>query len=275
MQVHLTLQERLADLRNERGLTLSELAEKTQIPTATLSTYENNDTKEIYHGNLVILADFYGVSLDYLLGRTDIRRHEDTPIMDLDLTDDAVDVLKSGRINNRLLCEIITNEKFEELMADTEIYVDGIATVMFNDIDLALEHVRSMIIEETPEAAEDRTLRTLEAAQIKEEDFFCDVTHKNWDQILHDIRKNHEDNNEIAGDETPAQKALNALMAEVKTIVKAYRDPVPPFTDLFCELFNVKDKIDEEEKRTLEKVFRKSELLQQYNKKGKKKRRKY
>ena len=275
MQVHLTLQERLADLRNERGLTLSELAEKTQIPTTTLSTYENNDTKEIYHGNLVILADFYGVSLDYLLGRTDIRRHEDTPIMDLDLTDDAVDVLKSGRINNRLLCEIITNGKFEELMADTEIYVDGNAAGMFNDIDLALEQIRSEIIEQTPEAAMDRTLKTLEAAQIKEEDFFCDVTHKNWDQILHDIRKNHEDNNEIAGDETPAQKELKALKAEVETIVKAYRDPVPPFTDLFCEKFLVKDKVDEEEKRTLQRVFRKSELLQQYNKKGKKKRRKH
>ena len=275
MNVRLTLQERLKDLRVERGLDLKELSEQTQISRSALGNYENDDYKEINHGNLVILADFYGVSLDYLLGRTDIRRHEDTPIMDLDLTDDAVDVLKSGRINNRLLCEIITNEKFEELMADTEIYVDGIATVMFNDIDLALEHVRSMIIEETPEAAEDRTLRTLEAAQIKEEDFFCDVTHKNWDQILHDIRKNHEDNNEIAGDETPAQKELKALIAEVKTIVKAYRDPVPPFTDLFCEKFLVKDKVDEEEQRTLQRVFRKSDLLQQYNKKGKKKRRKH
>lgn len=275
MNVRLTLQERLKDLRVERGLDLKELSEQTQISRSALGNYENDDYKEINHGNLVILADFYGVSLDYLLGRTDIRRHEDTPIMDLDLTDDAVDVLKSGRINNRLLCEIITNEKFEELMADTEIYVDGIAAGMFNDIDLSLEQIRSEIIEQTPEAAMDRTLKTLEAAQIKEEDFFCDVTHKNWDQILHDIRKNHEDNNEIAGDETPAQKELKALKAEVETIVKAYRDPVPPFTDLFCEKFHVKDKVDEEEKRTLQRVFRKSDLLQQYNKKGKKKRRKH
>ena len=34
-----------------------------------------------------------------------------------------MELLKSGRINNRLLCEIATHENFVTLMADTEIYV--------------------------------------------------------------------------------------------------------------------------------------------------------
>lgn len=50
-----------------------------------------------------------------------------------------IDLLLSGSINNRLLCEIATHDKFKELMADTEIFVDGIATKRFNDLNSPLE----------------------------------------------------------------------------------------------------------------------------------------
>jgi hypothetical protein len=69
------------------------------------------------------------------------------------------------------LCEIATNEKFEKLMADAEIYVDGIATMRFTDLNASLADARSAILAEHPEAAGDRILQTLEAAQIDEEDF--------------------------------------------------------------------------------------------------------
>ena len=40
-----------------------------------------------------------------------------------------VALLKSGRINNRLLCELATHKDFIKFLADIEIYVDGIATI--------------------------------------------------------------------------------------------------------------------------------------------------
>lgn len=67
--------------------------------------------------------------------------------------------------------------KLEEL-ADTEIYVDGMAAMRFHDMNSSLAALRAMILENNPEAAEDRSLRILEACQIGEEDFFCHVTHK-------------------------------------------------------------------------------------------------
>ena len=88
--------------------------------------------------------------------------------------------MKSGRINNRLLCEIATHERFIKLLADAEIYVDGIATMRIRDLNSSLEAARVMILEENPEAAADRYLQTLEAGQIEEEDFFCHITHKSW-----------------------------------------------------------------------------------------------
>lgn len=261
MKVQISLQERLKDLRVERGLTLQELSSQTRLSTSALGNYENNDLKEVNHGSLVILADFYDVTVDYLLGRTDIRKHEKTPVMDLNLSDDAVDLLTSGKINNRLLCEILTNEKFIDLMADAEIYVDGIATMRFNDLNQSLEYERSRIIEQNPEAAADRTLKTLEAAQISEEDFFCHVTHKSWDAILHDVREDHEKDSESAEKETEMQKKMKQLVAQTKNAKKIYRDPVPSFTEIFCQAFDIEDKIDADEKTILQKIFRKSQLV--------------
>ena len=47
MKTQITLQERLRDLRFEKGLKLEELSAQTGISTSALSNYENNDYKEI------------------------------------------------------------------------------------------------------------------------------------------------------------------------------------------------------------------------------------
>ena len=126
MKQGITVQERLKDLRTERHLKLEELAAATKISKSALGSYENDDYKEISHKNLVALADFYEVSTDYLLCRTENRNHPGMELTELHLSDDMVELLKSGHINNRLLCEIATHEDFVTLMADTEIYVDGV-----------------------------------------------------------------------------------------------------------------------------------------------------
>ena len=71
MQVNLTIQERLKDLRVERGLTLEQLSEKTGISKSALGKYEAEDFKDISPYSMVELAKFYGVSTDYLLGLTE------------------------------------------------------------------------------------------------------------------------------------------------------------------------------------------------------------
>ena len=136
----------------EQGLNLEELAQKTGISKSALGSYENDNDeyKEINHGSLLKLADFYQVSVDYLLGLTNNRKYENTPIEELHLSDEVVELLKSERFNNRLLCEIISHEKFKELLADAEIYVDGMATMRFHDMNSSLAAVRAMILENIP-----------------------------------------------------------------------------------------------------------------------------
>ena len=137
-----TIQERLKDLRLNKGLKLEELAEQTGISKSALGSYEKDDYKEINHGNLILLADFYGVSLDYLFCRTENRAEINTPLRELHLSDEMVALLKSGRINNRLLCELATHKDFIKFLADIEIYVDGIATIQIQNLNLIIRDIR-------------------------------------------------------------------------------------------------------------------------------------
>ena len=137
-----SIQERLWELRKDKGLNLEELSELTGISKSALGSYEKEDYKEINHGNLITLADFYGVSVDYLLCRTENREQINIPLTELHLNDEMVALLKSGRINNRLLCELTTHKDFIKFLADIEIYVDGIATMQIQNLNALVDTVR-------------------------------------------------------------------------------------------------------------------------------------
>ena len=257
MKCKITLQERLKDLRVAHNLNLEELAKLTGISKSALGNYENNDYKEINNGNLVTLAQFYNVSTDYLLCLTENKNHPNTDLTNLHLSDDMIDLLLSGSINNRLLCEIATHDKFKELMADTEIFIDGIATKCFNDINDYLEDVRTEIINRHPNIDEDIPLRTLSASQIREEDFFCHITHKTWDTILKDIRKNHEqDIDSISEDDDTLS------LQKIRQIMISSGNNIDKFIKIFCNSFQLKyKKLSEDEKEFLRKLFKKSPII--------------
>ncbi|MDF2713183.1 MAG: Xre family transcriptional regulator [Paenibacillus sp.] len=61
--------DRIAHLREKRGLTQEELSNKLGISRAALSHYETNRREPDYE-TLRNIANFFDISLDYLLGRT-------------------------------------------------------------------------------------------------------------------------------------------------------------------------------------------------------------
>ena len=64
------MQTRLKELRKQAGLTQIQLQLKTGIEQALLSKFENGQRVPPVE-TLLTLADFYQVSIDYLLHRTD------------------------------------------------------------------------------------------------------------------------------------------------------------------------------------------------------------
>jgi transcriptional regulator with XRE-family HTH domain len=64
------LNQRLKELRNEKNFTLKFVAEQLNVTIRTICRYEDG-SREPSISMLKNLCDFYDVSADYLIGRTD------------------------------------------------------------------------------------------------------------------------------------------------------------------------------------------------------------
>lgn len=64
--------ERLILLRKEHALTQDKAAKELKIPMRTYQGLEADGAKTHYD-TLIKIADHYGVSVDWLMGRTDVR----------------------------------------------------------------------------------------------------------------------------------------------------------------------------------------------------------
>ena len=201
MQPKLTIQERLKDLRVERGLTLEQLSAETGISKSALGKYEADDFKDISPFSMVELAKFYGVSTDYLLGLTEHKNYPNTELDALHLGDDAIEILKTGKFNHRLLSELICHRDFQRFMLDAEIYVDRIADMRIKDMNAVLEAVRQMALMKNGGDENDLHLRTLEVAQIREDEYFGSLIADDLKGILRDIRSEHRPDT-MTADET-------------------------------------------------------------------------
>lgn len=211
MNIKLTIPERLKDLRTERGLTLEQLSEATGISRAALGKYETDDFKDISPFSIAALAKFYGVSADYLMGLTERKNHPNTELDALHLGDDAIEVLKAGQFNHRLLSELICHKDFQRLMLDAEIYVDRIADMRINDMNTVLKAVRQMVLSKREDSANDLYLRTLELAQVPEEEYFSHVVADDLNEILRDIREAHKTDSTTADEPSAAAQVQQQL----------------------------------------------------------------
>ena len=213
MQPKLTIQERLKDLRVERGLTLEQLSTETGISKSALGKYEADDFKDISPFSMVELAKFYGVSTDYLLGLTEQKNHPNTELDALHLGDDAIEVLRTGKFNRRLLLELICHKDFQRSMLDAEIYVDRIADMRVNDMNAVLEAVRQMALMKNGGDENDLYLRTLEVAQIREDEYFGSLIADDLKDILRDIRNDHRPDT-MTADESSLAAAVQGQLQD-------------------------------------------------------------
>ena len=229
MQPKLTIQERLKDLRVERSLTLEQLSAETGISKSALGKYEADDFKDISPFSMVELAKFYGVSTDYLLGLTEQKNHPNTELDALHLGDDAIEILRTGKFNHRLLSELICHKDFQRFMLDAEIYVDRIADMRVKDMNAVLEAVRQMALMKNGGEENDLHLRTLEVAQIREDEYFGSLIADDLKGILRDIRNEHrpdtmtaDERSLVATVQGQLQDAMNFEGSSEEKKIRAY-----------------------------------------------------
>ena len=233
----LTIQERIKDLRVERRLTLKELEEQTGLSSSALGSYEADDTKDIGHYALIRLAKFYGVTVDYLLGLTETKRHPNADLVDLRLSDAMIDVLKEGRVDTALLGELVAHPDFVKLLADIQIYVEGIAAMQIQNLNAWVDVARAEIVEKYQPEENDRTTYLLQAAHVDEREYFT-------------------------SNSAPENSAVEELKQDLEEVARFNGSKLEQLIMLFCKQTKLRyNKLTEEEKQWLTRIAQKSELL--------------
>ena len=260
--MELSIQERLKDLRVERGLTLEQLAEQTHLSKSALGSYEAEDFKDISHYAIIKLAKFYGVTADYLLGLSQTKNHPNADLADLHLSDDMIELLKSERVDNSLLCELAAHPDFPRLMADLEIYVNGIAGKQVQSANAIVDAVSTTIMKQHNPGLSDPQLRQLIAAHIDDDSFCRYVIQQDISKIALDLRETHKDDFFSVPEDNP----LKGFLQAVDETVSEDSDPETASLMFICKRLKLNfKKLSDEEKKWLKKIAEKSDLLKNPN----------
>ena len=264
MQVKLTIQERLKDLRCERKLTLEELSEKVGVSKSALGNYESDTYKDMSPFAIARLARFYGVSTDYLLGLTENKDREGGEITELQLSDEALEKLRTGTFNHRLLSEMIAHDGFPRLMTDMEIVVDRIAEMRVQNMDVILEKARQEVIAKHNPDENDLHMRTIEQAlKLDEKSFFGHVVHEDIDAIMYDIREAHKNDSMTADEGSIPTK--DTVMDQIQQAMDS-KTGAEFIAKQFCDTMQIpREKVSENEMVMLINLLGKSPQIKNIN----------
>ena len=227
-----------------------------------MGSYEGDNFKDISHYALIELAKFYEVTVDYLLGRSQTKNHPNANLADLRLSDDMIELLKSGRVDNSLLCELAVHPDFPRLMADLEIYVNGVAVKQVQTVNAIVDTMSATIMKQYNPGLTDPQLRQLIAAHIDDDSFCRYVIQQDINKIALDLREAHKDDFFSVPEDNP----LKGLLQAVDEAASEYCDPEQASLAFICKRLRLNyKKLSEEEKKWLKKISEKSDLLKNPN----------
>jgi transcriptional regulator with XRE-family HTH domain len=109
--------KKLKGLREQKGLSQEALAEKLNIPRSTVTNYENSDNRMPRNKRLKEIASFFGVTVDYLMDRSDtdqLNNAEESFLDDIDkLTLEEIIMKHSPEIDGKP----VTKEELNVMIA--------------------------------------------------------------------------------------------------------------------------------------------------------------
>lgn len=119
-----TIGQRLAELREQKGLTKEELAERVGVSTSTLSRLEGGQIQKFSDEMLTALVREFNVSSDFLLGLTNIPDRKNYDIGELGLSALAARNLYTRKVNADVVNLMLENSRFATLTAMIAQYFD-------------------------------------------------------------------------------------------------------------------------------------------------------
>lgn len=192
-----SINDRIKDLRLERNLLQSDF-EQIGISASTLSDYEK-DGSTIPSYVIPKLAEFFGVTTDYLFGLTNIRQPENNSLNGIYFSDNAIEFLKRKDINIKLLSEIIEHPGFKQFLLDAECYVDGHVDTGIDQFSTLFKFAGLKIEKQAPNLEKDSIINGIKRTDELARTFHANLLANDLLPILNDLKANHRKDNETAG----------------------------------------------------------------------------
>lgn len=117
--------ERLRELREARKLGLNDVADIIHVSRPTYSRIEKGEAS-ISGEAIIELAKFYDVPTDYILGMVDTPEKTYYELQELGISVEAAKNLYSGKVDPRVINELLVNEKFISAVSMMSIYFSGV-----------------------------------------------------------------------------------------------------------------------------------------------------
>lgn len=110
-----TVRERIQDQLKERKVTQGELAAAIGVSESALSRFLSGKTDKIGDDSIIKIADFLGVSTDFILGQTDFPERRNYDIEELGLSYKAAMALYTREVDTDVVNRILENPRFPEI----------------------------------------------------------------------------------------------------------------------------------------------------------------
>lgn len=222
MNSRLTLGEKLKDLRVAKKLKLADVEAQTGISTSTLGRLENatgqdNDDIRVGYQDIEVLVRFYGVPADFLFGLTDNdKEHREYEIDALRLSDAAIDVLKDGQLNNRLISEFLSHPDFPKLLRAMEIYIDRKVLPQMNTMNAMYKMTEQALKENTDISDNDELLAFLQLSVVDEDEYLRYRISERFNMVMKSLFDSHKK-------DKPSPEYAD-MLAEMKEDVQTFLD---------------------------------------------------
>ena len=110
-----TVRQRIQELIKERKITQAELAAEIGMAESSLSRFLSEKTDKIGDEYIIKIADFLGVSTDFILGQTAFPERRNYDIEELGLSYKAAMALYTREVDTDVVNRILENPQFPEI----------------------------------------------------------------------------------------------------------------------------------------------------------------
>lgn len=186
--------QRIQDLIRDNKMTQADLAKKIGLSESTLSRFLQGKTRNLGDGYIIKIAKIFHVSTDFLLGETDIPDRKYFDIAELGLSAETAKLLYTGKVDTKILNQLVENPRFPQLLLLLGRYQDETMMTGINSMNQLLTFSRSLLLGQA-KAYSDDALDAKKAAEdvslLRTPPVAADINTLQavFLQIVHDIKQ--------------------------------------------------------------------------------------